>query len=973
MGLEVSLLGPPRLERDGEPVSFDTRKATALLAHLALAERPRSREALCELLWPGRDPDNARGALRRTLSTLRKAVGEEWLETAGDSVALVQRAGLELDVRRFRTLAADGASYEDLAAAVSLFRGELLEGFSLRDSPEFDSWQVAEADELRRELAAALRSLVGLLAARGEYGRAIAHARRWLELDPLHEPAHRELIRLYAWNGDRAAALGQYRDCVRTLSQELGVPPMDETAALFEQVSDGTLAPAPGALAAPARHEAPASARASAAGSAPSEGAPSEGALIPPAAGARAFAASLELPLVAREAELGALLDAHRAAAADGRLAVVEGEAGIGKTRLAGELVARATGEGAVVLAARCYDDEAGIPYGPVVELLRQALALAGPGTAGWADAVAPQRLSDASLLLPELAGLRAGHSEPLSTSGPEARTRLLEGLAEVLGAACRGPVPGVILVDDVHGADSATLDLLAYLGRRLRGRPLLLLIGWRSEGMPPGHRLRRLAADLARDGVATIVRLSRLDEEEVARLVRLAHPGAEPELARRVYLESEGLPLFVAEYLAALGAGEPAGELLPSGVRSLLGARLAGLGALAFQLLGAAAVIGRSFDLDTVREASGRSEEEAVGALEELVEHGIVRELAAPEPAYDFSHQKLRALVYDEIGPARRRLLHRRVAGALSGGPGDAERAALVAQHLRLAGDHAGAAERYRVAAEHAAALHAHADALEHLEAALALGYPDTAGLHERIGDLRTLLGDYGGALASYESAAAHADAGALAAIEHKLGNVHQRRGEWERADARFAAALEAAPAEEGGLRARIEADLSLTLHSAGRSADAAALAREARALAEAAADRSAEAQAHNILGVLARGGGDLELARSELERSLALAEELADPPARAAALNNLALVSRDAGDLDKALELTESALALCAAYGDRHREAALENNLADLHHAAGRADESMAHLKRAVAIFSEVGADEATRLPEIWKLVSW
>jgi tetratricopeptide (TPR) repeat protein len=90
-------------------------------------------------------------------------------------------------------------------------------------------------------------------------------------------------------------------------------------------------------------------------------------------------------------------------------------------------------------------------------------------------------------------------------------------------------------------------------------------------------------------------------------------------------------------------------------------------------------------------------------------------------------------------------------------------------------------------------------------------------------------------------------------------------------------------------------------------------------------------------------------------------------------AALNNLALVAREAGEPERALELTEQALALCAAQGDRHREAALENNLADLHHEAGRPEEAMEHLKRAVAIFSEVGADEATRLPEIWKLVSW
>src|SRR5215212_10271535 len=129
MALEISLIGPPRVARDGRPVSFDTRKAMALLAHLALAERPRSRDALCELLWPGRDPEHARGALRRTLSALRKAIGEEWVDAAADSVALRDGPGLELDVRRFRSLASEAASPTDLAAAVELFQGELLEGF----------------------------------------------------------------------------------------------------------------------------------------------------------------------------------------------------------------------------------------------------------------------------------------------------------------------------------------------------------------------------------------------------------------------------------------------------------------------------------------------------------------------------------------------------------------------------------------------------------------------------------------------------------------------------------------------------------------------------------------------------------------------------------------------------------------------------------------------------------------------------
>jgi predicted ATPase len=467
----------------------------------------------------------------------------------------------------------------------------------------------------------------------------------------------------------------------------------------------------------------------------------------------------------------------------------------------------------------------------------------------------------------------------------------------------------------------------------------------------------------------------TRLDETEVATLVHESGLGdSPPDLARRVYVESEGLPLFVAEYLAALHAGgDPAAGLLPSQVRSVLDARLAGLNDVARQLLSAAAAIGRSFDLDTVREASGRSDEETVGALEELVARGVVRETSGTKPVYDFSHQKLRTLVYEQTSRARRRLLHGRVAATLAKRRPAEEHAALVAAHLRLAGEDAGAAESYRLAAEQAASLHAHADALEHLEAALALGDPEPGGLHERIGDMRTLLGDYGGALASYESAAAQSEPAARAVIEHKLGDVHHRRGEWERAEARYLAALDAVHGDEQGLHARIQADLALTLHYAGRSESATTLAKESLALAETADDLRAQAQAHNMLGVLARNSGGAQTALAELERSLALARELHDDPAQAAALNNLALVKRDAGELSEALALTESALGLCAAYGDRHREAALENNLADLLHAAGNEEEAMNHLKRAVAIFSEVGADEATRLPEIWKLVSW
>ncbi|CAN5518952.1 hypothetical protein BH18ACT8_BH18ACT8_12500 [soil metagenome] len=129
--IEVKLLGPPRVERDGALVTFDTRKALALLAHLALSDRPRPRDALAGLLWRDNDPERARGALRRTLSTLRGAVGAERVEATRDHVRLVKGPGMAVDVDRFRALRAQG----QLDLAADLFRGDFLEGFAIRDAP----------------------------------------------------------------------------------------------------------------------------------------------------------------------------------------------------------------------------------------------------------------------------------------------------------------------------------------------------------------------------------------------------------------------------------------------------------------------------------------------------------------------------------------------------------------------------------------------------------------------------------------------------------------------------------------------------------------------------------------------------------------------------------------------------------------------------------------------------------------------
>jgi tetratricopeptide (TPR) repeat protein len=457
-------------------------------------------------------------------------------------------------------------------------------------------------------------------------------------------------------------------------------------------------------------------------------------------------------------------------------------------------------------------------------------------------------------------------------------------------------------------------------------------------------------------------------------------------ELASRLHRETEGLPLLVVEYLTAITNGTLSTEdrdwALPGGARQLLQSRLRGVGETSWQILTTGAAIGRSFEFETVREASGRSEDEAVEALEELIAQGLVKEVTgrAGAPTYDFSHDKVRALVYEETSLARRRLLHRRIAESLAAraheGRDPGQLAGQIASHYAAAGHDAEAADYFKLAGEHARSLYAYAEAVAHFKSALALGHPNEVVLHEAIGDLHTLLGEYKAALASYEAAAAlvgdHWEV--MARLDAKLGGVYARRGEWELAEGHVADALAAwglsGPEAD---RARAYADLSLIARNRGQLDRAEGLARQALDLATSAGDARALAQAHNVLGMLANGQRKYDLALEHLSRSLALAETLRDATVRIAALNNLALVQAARGHTAEARELIRTALELCETQGDRHREAALHNNLADLLRTSGDIEAAMAHLKTAVVIFAEIGAEAGTPQPEIWKLTEW
>ncbi len=890
--LRISLLGAPLVEVDGQPLVVDTRKAVAILAFLVVTGHAHSRAVVADLLWPDLDGERAAGALRRTLSTLRGALGQERLRSDRSSISIALE-GAWFDLAESRAVASDPrAGLTALRAACDLHRDDLMAGFALRDSVRFDDWLRDTQDQVRRDRALLLDRLTDALAAAGQADHAVARARERLALDELHEPTHRRLIELYASAGRRADALVQYRECVRVLDRDLGVAPLIETTELYNAISAGT---------APVTRVAE----------------------DPPTTG--------ELPMVGRERELRLILDAYGRIGERGVLAMIDGESGVGKTRLAQEAIAHLGRNDARVMVARPHAGEQGLAYGVIASLLRAMLT---------ADSTSvPDALrGDAARLLPEL-----GTPPPTGLDEPGARLRFLETIAHLIAGGFDDS-PGVVFIDDLQWCDPASLDALAYVARRLDRRRLLLVCARRTDEPDPERRYAQLAE------LGERITLTRLTREDVVTLA--SQSGLDAITAERVFRESEGLPLFVAELMSA-DDGASAGT--GGGVREMLEARLDAVGEMSAQVLSAAAIIGRTFDADDLRTISGRSEEEVALALEELTGRGLVAER---EHGYDFSHERLRSVAEQRVGRARRRLLHGRIARALMARHGDH---AIIARHLELAGDDERAATEYAAAGDHARRLSARAEAIAHYEAALALGHSDPAGLRESIGDVHTLRGEYSLALAAYNAAAALTEQTTAGRIEQKLGAVHERRGDWELAETHYSEALSL-----GAERATVQSDRSRVAWRRGHASEARSLGFEALDLADDAGAQAAGAQANNILGLLGCG-------REYLERSLELSKGLTDPSLRIAALNNLALDHASAGELTEAEKLTREALELCIAHGDRHHEAALRNNLADLLHRAGRSDGAMEELKRAVTAFAAIGSEGDALYPGVWSLVEW
>ena len=612
--LSLALLGPPTVSRDGRPVTFDTRKAIALLALLAVTGREHSREELADLLWPEADAAKARASLRRTLSVTAAAMGAGL--TISRAVITLDPAEVRVDVREFETLIArpDATSLE---RAAQLYRDDFLSGFVLRGCPDFEEWQDSVAEGLRQSLARGLQRLVAACVADGDLERAAGHARRWLQLDPLHEPADQAIIRLHGWAGQRSAAMRQYRSLVRVLDRELAVRPLPETTKLYDDVRAGRLDPPPAPSAPPPPLVL--------AGELAAGGAD---------AGGEAGAASMPAgvwPLLGRDRELAVLRAAWQATSGTGRVVAIAGQAGSGKTRLITEFrdeVAR----NAPVLAARCHDGETALPFVLAADLLRTALAV----RPDLPDVLPAQTAAMAGRLVPALAAAHPDSAAPALDS-PVAVTRLYAAIADTLLTAATSPGPGggggpagVVVVEDVHWADGSSVGLLAYLVRRLADWPLLLVLSWQAEQARRLGVLRTALSEAEDQSLGEVIEPGLLGPEAIGALLGL--DGMPRVDVDRLMAETRGLPMLVREYVEALrSAGEPGPEQAdwwpPASVRDLLRARLQTVSEPTRQMLTAAAVLGSDNDAELLRAVSGRGEDEIVEAIDEALGRSLLTE----------------------------------------------------------------------------------------------------------------------------------------------------------------------------------------------------------------------------------------------------------------------------------------------------------------------------------------------------------
>lgn len=721
--LQVHLLGGFAVRVDGKSLQgFESQKVRALLAYLAChRERPLGRTFVASLLWGDRPDRSARRNLRQALHNLRNVISActdpaGVLVSTSDQVHLHPQLDCFVDADAFEEahrlgVRPGGPDLYHLRAAARIYIGEFLPGFFLNNCPEFETWLITMQERLREAAIQTFSALSESYLGRGELHLGIQVARRLLAIEPMSEGAYRSLMRLYFLSGRPGKALEAYERLRRLLQEELGVEPLEETVVLYNSILESNVTPP----------ERPVSIRASA---------------MP------------VIPLTGRS-EAHRLLHAawEKVVEKQGRLTLVTGESGIGKTRLARTFVDGATSRRfSLVLHGAGQSSGSVVGLRPFSEMVVSGFSELLPDTQDdVVSKLSPRARADLLRIAPELpeAVPAFGTRQPR-----RAAPAFADSLIELFGLLIQAlemkleTTPVVLLLDDLHWCDRASLALVADLLYRAEGLSLWVLATTTSEAGLERALLRAAEGGVGRPPAVDRVPLERLLPLEVQEIATaLTGIQEQGEWGQALYAWTHGLPLAVAEainWLRDLGILEPTEggfwfltrpvaeiEPPPGDLHDLIRRRIELLPASARRAISTAAVIGDVFEAEFLRQATDEDDTITAICLQRLLERWLIRhspggwsragresdvdiwERGKRQGAFEFAHDSIRSAVLGAINPIRLRTLYGIVGDVLSGWRATQPSSAPepLAHYYVTAGEWAKALPHLAYAAERAAA----------------------------------------------------------------------------------------------------------------------------------------------------------------------------------------------------------------------------------------------------------------------------
>jgi DNA-binding SARP family transcriptional activator len=645
--VEFRILGPLEVVDDGRALRLGSRKQRALLALFVLhAGKVVSRDRLIDDLWHGAPPAAAETTLRAHISRLRSVLGASRLLSRPPGYSLVL-APEELDAARCERLLAEargalargGAAEaaDGLRSALGLWRGSVLADVAYEP---FAQGEIARLEELR---LAVLEERIEADLAVARHADLVGELEALVAEHPLRERLRGQLMLALYRSGRQAEALERYGEARRVLTDELGLEPSRR----LKDLQRAILAQDPALQ--PPRHLEP---------QAPS---------VEEVAAPEAF--------VGRDRELGELLRGlEDALAGEGRLFLISGEPGIGKSRLVEHLTRRARERGAEVLVGRCWEAGGAPAYWPWVQALRRYVRDRDPVLiCSQVGVGAP----DLAQLLPELNELYGELPAPPLSDPEGARFRLFEATSAFLRASSLTQ-PLVLAFDDLHAADAPSLLLLQFLAGELADARLLVVGAYRDVDPSLRDPLRETLDELRRQPATHSLPLTGLPETDVGSFVTAA-TGVEPgaKLVSALYRATDGNPLFVEEIVRLLTSedalesitdSEALRRMVPEGVRAVIRRRLRRFSDNCELVLELASVLGREFDLAALEHVSEVSGDQLLEVLDEAARERVVTDVPGQPGRLRFAHVLVRDTLYDDLSPGRRVQLHRRIGDALEG-----------------------------------------------------------------------------------------------------------------------------------------------------------------------------------------------------------------------------------------------------------------------------------------------------------------